>query len=137
MRLLSALKPRFPWALGTASVLFATNAWAQGAENALGALFGLGFALLAVGGLALVVGAGTLFFNLTRHRGTASIVLGLLLGLGTLRLGSWMNDTFTDDRGLGLLGGGLFFLGAGEIAAAVMAIRAGRSRSASPGTAQE
>ncbi|WP_167594389.1 hypothetical protein [Corallococcus coralloides] len=118
--------------LGTAGVLFASQARADGVDSALGALFGMAAAVLVLGGLALVVGMGTLFFNLSGRHGTASIVLGLLLGLGTLRLGLWTNGSFSDDGGLALLGGALLFLGAGEIAAAVRALRLGRDRSAAP-----
>ncbi|RKH70455.1 hypothetical protein D7X96_11390 [Corallococcus interemptor] len=129
--------------LGTAGVLFASQARADGVDSALGALFGMVIILVVLGGLALVVGAGTLFFNLTRRHNTASIVLGLLVGLGTMRLGSWTASSFTTeewtlaDWGLTLGGVGLFLLGAGEVIAAVMALRAGSSRSAAPKTAQE
>lgn len=142
MRLRSTLKPELTWMLGTASVLFASNAWADGVDSALGALFGIATALLVLGGMTLVAGAGTLFFNLTGRHGTASIALGLLLGMGTLRLGLWTVGEVTRDMSmfewlLMLGGGGLVLLGAGEIFAAVKAMRAGRSQGAAPRTAQD
>lgn len=43
----AALKAHLSWMPGTGSVLVASRVWAQGAEDALGAVFGLGLTILA------------------------------------------------------------------------------------------
>ena len=126
----AALKAHLSWALGTASILVASRAWAQGDEDALGAVFGLGLTLLVVGAVGLVM----LFLNLTGRHRPYSIVLGILSGLGTVVMGMGLSEPLLSGSGDGLMEAllwGVVLLGVGEVLAAVLAMRPGRSRSAS------
>ncbi|RKH43527.1 hypothetical protein D7X12_12935 [Corallococcus sicarius] len=122
--------------LGTASVLVASRAWAQGAEDALGAVLGLGITILVLGAGGLVM----LFLNLTGRHRTYSIVLGILSGLGTVVMGMGLSEPLLSGSGDELMEAllwGVVLLGVGEVIAAVLAMRPGRSRSASSQSAQD
>lgn len=132
----AAVKAHLSWMLGTASVLVASRAWAQGAEDDLGAVLGLGITLLVVGVMGLVM----LFLNLTGRHRTYSIVLGILSGLGTVVMGMGLSEPLlsgSDDGLMEALLWGVVLLGAGEVIAAVLAMRPGRSRSASSQSARD
>ncbi|WP_375760809.1 hypothetical protein [Corallococcus exercitus] len=140
MQSLSAMKVRLSWMLGTASVLFASRAWAQGAENALGVLFGMATAVLVLGGLFFAMGLVMLVLNLTGRHGTFSLAVGMLSGLGKVMLGLGLGEVLLRGNGDGLMEAilwGVVLLGAGEIVAAVRATRSGSNRRASPETAQD
>ncbi len=77
---LATWKARPHWLLGAATTLIASPAWAQGAENALGALF-TGVIALGVLFVVVILGIVTLSLNLIRAQRHISIALGILAGL--------------------------------------------------------
>lgn len=83
---LAAMKARLHWVLGATSALIASPAWAQGAENALGALF-TGVIALGVLFVTVVVGIVTLGLNHARDQRYISIALGILAGLAQACVG--------------------------------------------------
>ncbi|WP_426756089.1 hypothetical protein [Myxococcus sp. Y35] len=83
---LAAMEARLRWLLGATTTLTASPAWAQGAENALGALFS-GVIALGVLFVAVVVGVVTLGINHLRAQRHVSIALGILAGLAQACVG--------------------------------------------------
>lgn len=107
---LAATKIRLHWLLGAASVLVASPAWAQGAENALGALFtgAIAFAVLVV---VVIVGMVTLGINHASAQHSISIALGILAGLVQACAGGWFLLLFVVSSIRGLFANGSIALG--------------------------
>lgn len=108
--LLAAMKIRLRWLLGAASVLVASPAWAQGAENALGALF-TGVIALGVLLAVVVVGMVTLGLNHATAQRSVPITLGILAGLAQACVGGGFLLVFVVSSIRGLFANGSVALG--------------------------
>ncbi|WP_120555290.1 hypothetical protein [Corallococcus aberystwythensis] len=124
--------------LGTASVLFASPAWAQGADDPRGVVFGLGAAFV---GLSLVAGGVLLFLTVTKRERPYVPLLEVVSGLGKVVLGAWFLSLSWAPRNdaiiYGLIGGIFILSGIGEIIVAGLRRRASRNGHASQRAAQD
>ncbi|MFP2956365.1 hypothetical protein ACLEPN_00670 [Myxococcus sp. 1LA] len=100
--------------LGATSALLATPAWAQGAENALGALFS-GVIAFGVMFLVIVVGMVTLGLNLTEPQRHVSITLGILAGLVQACVGGGFLLIFVVSSIRGLVANGTVAFGGASV----------------------
>ena len=106
-----ARPPRLSRLLGGAGLLVASPAWAQGAENALGALF-TGVIVVAVLSVVVVVGLVTLQLNRDKPQRSVPIALGIITGLAQACAGGWLLGALVVSFVRSLFANGLFSEGA-------------------------